>query len=82
MSRNSPRSSHNTVSGAQRLQIPPKLGKSLQNFVIERNGKEYNVNLQERRNIDERPYQINVSAVDDDKNRAYMVYKKKGEKSL
>ena len=40
------------------------------------------MNLQERKHIDERPYQINVSAVDDEKNRAYMVYKKKGEKSL
>ena len=45
--------------------------------MIERNGVQYKVNVQERGNYEGRPLQITVTGLDNDKNSRYMVYHNK-----
>lgn len=57
--------------------VPPNLTDKLEKFMIEQEGVQYKVNVQERGNHPGKPLQVTVTGLDNENNSRYLVYHNK-----
>ena len=68
---------HSIESYAGAGRVAPELVNKLNEFTIERFNTVYRVNVQERKNYENKPLQITVTAQNNSKDSKYMVYHNK-----
>ena len=64
------------------MRVDPQLETKLEDFVISRNNRNYLVKVEERKNFEGQPLQVNVIAEEDSNDRTHLVFKNQKQMSI